>query len=99
MSKKPIDNLKVKRDKKSGSDELAFTKKNYYLLIIGVVLVIIGFILMAGGGSDDISVFNPEIFNHRRLTVAPIFVMLGYTVVFVSIMKRFPKERAEQQSN
>lgn len=95
MSKKPLDTFKKKS---KSTDELAFTQKNYYTLIGGFVFVIIGFILMAGGGSDDPSVFSDAIFNTRRLTVAPILVMGGYAVVFYAIMKRFPKERLEQNA-
>jgi hypothetical protein len=50
---------------------------------------ILGYVLMAGGGSEDPTKFNYEIFNTTRLTVAPFFVILGYVIVLIGIMKKF----------
>lgn len=69
-------------------DQFAFTKTNYLILSAGLVLLVIGYLLMMGGGSDNPNVFNEEIFSIRRITVAPIVVMLGYAVIFVAIMKK-----------
>ena len=63
-----------------------FEKTNYQIMLAGVALLVIGFWLMSGGGSDDPNVFNPEIFNFRRLTLAPIVVLGGFGVVMYSIM-------------
>jgi len=70
------------------SGEFAFGKENYRLMLIGLVFIIIGFILMIGGGSDDPNVFNPEIFNFRRLTLAPVLILAGYAVEIFAIMKK-----------
>jgi hypothetical protein len=80
----------MNKEKKAG---FALEKENYKYLIAGVVLVILGFVLMSGGGSDDPSKFNPEIFSARRITVAPITILIGYIVVMVGIMKK-PKAEA-----
>jgi uncharacterized membrane protein len=69
----------------NGNRPFIFSKQNYMILAIGFVLVIIGFMLMAGGGSDDPGVFNPEVFSFRRITLAPIVVILGFAVVMISI--------------
>lgn len=69
-------------------DQFAFTKTNYLILSAGLVLLVIGYLLMMGGGSDNPNVFNEEIFSIRRISVAPIVVMLGYAVIFVAIMKK-----------
>ncbi len=69
-------------------NELQFKKENYMILIAGVCIVIIGFFLMTGGGSDDPNLYNPEIFSTRRITIAPIVVLLGYAVVMYSILKK-----------
>jgi membrane-bound ClpP family serine protease len=71
--------------------EFAFHKQNYILLLIGIVIVIIGFFLMSGGGSEDPTQFSEEIFSARRITIAPIVVLIGYGFVMYAIMKR-PKE-------
>jgi hypothetical protein len=44
---------------------------------------------MTGGGSDDPNVFNPEMFSFRRITLAPIVVLLGFGIIAFSIMKKF----------
>lgn len=69
----------------------AFGKENYLIIIIGVVLIIAGMLLMIGGGSDDPNTFSEEIFSTRRITVAPIVILLGFGVVLYAIMKK-PKE-------
>lgn len=51
--------------------------------------MIIGFLMMVGGGSDDPKVFDEkELFSERRITLAPITVILGYVVVIFGIMKK-----------
>ncbi|MFN4123714.1 MAG: DUF3098 domain-containing protein [Flavobacteriales bacterium] len=72
--------------KEKTNSGFAFKRINYILMIVGVVMIAIGFALMAGGGSDDPNVFNPEIFSTRRITVAPIVVMLGFIIEAVAIM-------------
>lgn len=68
--------------------EFAFGRENYRLMLIGLVFIIVGFLLMIGGGSDDPNVFNPEIFNFRRLTLAPILILAGYAIEIFAIMKK-----------
>ena len=68
-----------------------FRKENYILFFIGLAFIFIGFVLMAGGGSEDPAVFNEEIFSTTRITIAPILVLLGFTIEFFAIMKK-PKE-------
>jgi len=69
-------------------DEFAFGKENYKWLIIGIGVLILGNLLMVGGGSDDPSVFNPEIFSPRRITLAPLVILAGFATVLVAIVKR-----------
>ena len=72
--------------KKENNLDFAFTKQNYILLIIGLALICIGLFLMIGGGSDDPNVFNDEIFNTQRLTIAPILIAGGFIVEVFAIM-------------
>jgi hypothetical protein len=69
----------------------AFGKENYILMLAGVCFIILGFILMTGGGSNDPNVFNQEMFSPRRITVAPILILVGFGIEIVAIMKR-PKD-------
>ena len=74
---------------------LPLTFENYKLMLIGFVIIVIGFILMAGGGSDDPNVFNEDMFNFRRITLAPILVLGGFAFEVYAIMKKPKKKRQE----
>jgi uncharacterized membrane protein len=78
-------------EKENSSKGFAFGPTNYKLLIAGLVVIFIGFLLMMGGGSDDPNVFNPEIFSTRRITVAPIVVLLGFCIEVVAILYKSKK--------
>ncbi|MDX8341442.1 DUF3098 domain-containing protein [Draconibacterium sp. IB214405] len=69
----------------------ALGKENYKLMAIGFAVIVLGFILMAGGGSDDPNVFSEAIFSFRRITLAPIILLLGFAFEIYAIMKK-PKE-------
>jgi uncharacterized membrane protein len=71
--------------------DFAFGKENYVLVLAGLALIALGFFLMAGGGSEDPNVFSEEIFSTRRITVAPIVILLGFAVEIYAIMKK-PKD-------
>ncbi len=66
--------------------EFIFQKKNYTFLFIGLGLITLGFILMAGGGSDDPNVFNPEIYNFRRIRLAPTLILIGLGIQIYAIL-------------
>ncbi len=71
--------------------DFLFEKVNYKILLIGIAVIVLGFILMAGGGSDDPNVFNEEIFNFRRIRLAPTVVLVGFGITVYSILKN-PKK-------
>lgn len=82
----------MKKNKGNRGKELNFAlkKKNIYLIIVAIFIITIGFLLMMGGGSDDPNVFNEEeIFSFRRITLAPIVILLGYILIAFAIMKKF----------
>ena len=71
--------------------EFLFSKRNYRFLLLSMVLIAFGFILMAGGGSEDPNFFNPEIFNFRRIRLAPTIVLMGFGLAIYSIL--MPKKK------
>ena len=85
---------------KSQSEQtFLFDKENYTWMIGGVLLILIGFFLMAGGKSANPHEFNySEIYSFRRITLAPIVVLLGFAVEVYAIMKK-PKETAAEVAN
>ena len=63
-----------------------FGKRNYVIMLIGIIIIAVGFILMAGGGSEDPTVFNEEIYNFRRIRLAPTLVIIGLIVEIYAIL-------------
>ena len=78
----------LKKETKKGVVDFAFGRENYMLMLIGIALIILGFILMSGGGSGDPKVWNPDIFSFRRITLAPVLVILGFVVEVIAIVKK-----------
>ena len=64
-----------------------FERVNYKILLIGLAVIALGFILMSGGGSDDPNVFSEDIFNFRRIRLAPTVVLLGFGITIYAILK------------
>ncbi|MFN8308446.1 MAG: DUF3098 domain-containing protein [Chitinophagales bacterium] len=66
-----------------------FGKQNYIIMVIGVAVILTGFLLMLGKNNTDPSVFNAEdIYSFRRITLAPIVVMLGFAIEIYAILKK-----------
>lgn len=74
-------------EKNSG---LTLGKTNIYLIAIGFLIIVLGFILMSG--STTIVEFNPDIFSTRRITVAPMVSLFGFTFVIFAILYK-PKAK------
>lgn len=73
-------------------DRMAVAPKGLKLILAGLIVMVAGYILMTGGGSDDPQVFNYEMFNFRRLTLAPIVIIAGIVTIIVGIMGDFDKK-------
>jgi hypothetical protein len=72
---------KVKKVESTEKD-FAFGKENYTLMILGIVVIFIGFVLMYG---------TEDIFDFRKVTLAPIVVLLGFVIEIFAIVRR-PKD-------
>ncbi|MCB9427005.1 MAG: DUF3098 domain-containing protein [Flavobacteriales bacterium] len=75
-------------DNKGLKREFLFDKSNYKILLIGISVIALGFILMSGGASDDPNVFSEDIFNFRRIRLAPTVVLTGFGICIYSILKK-----------
>jgi hypothetical protein len=76
----------------SPAGKIVFGKENYYLMIAGLVVIVIGFILMSGGKYTDPNVFPADdIYSTRRITVAPIVVIIGFAVEIYAVFHRSKK--------
>ena len=80
--------------KENSQSEFIFGRKNYKFMVIGLAVIGLGFILMSGGGSDDPNVFNPEIFNFRRIRLAPTLVLIGFAIEIYAILLNPNKKQA-----
>lgn len=65
--------------------QFVFNKKNYIIFIVSLLVICVGFILMIGGESVNNVDFNPEIFSFRRITIAPITIIIGYIGIILAI--------------
>lgn len=83
-------------EKSVQSSSFVLGKKNFLFILLGFLLTIIGFLLMVGGASDDPNQFNEEIFSSRRLTLAPIVVLIGFLIIGVGIMLKPQKTLPEE---
>ena len=66
-----------------------FEKQNYLLMAIGLVVIIVGYMLMSGGRSADPNVFDADsLYSFRRITLAPILILVGLGIDGYAIMKK-----------
>jgi len=76
----------MNKKKEENKSKLLFGKKNYVIMLIGIAFIGLGFILMAGGGSDNPEIFNEDIYNFRRIRLAPTLVLIGLAIEIYAIM-------------
>ncbi|MCF6180457.1 DUF3098 domain-containing protein [Lutibacter sp.] len=81
----------AKQKKSSLKNQFLFGKKNYIIMLIGIAIIALGFILMSGGGSNNPNVFNPDIYNFRRIRLAPTLVLIGLAVEIYAILAKSKK--------
>lgn len=79
------------------NSNIFFTKKNYLVILAGILVFVIGYFVMSGGNPEDPSDYSDEIFNFRRLTLAPFIVISGYVIVLFGIIKNFKTESTETE--
>lgn len=70
---------KISPKKSAVTSTFSFDKGNYIAMIVGLVIIFIGFVLMAG---------KEDIFGFTKLTLAPIIVLIGFSVEIYAIMKK-----------
>ena len=80
-------------EKKSGTtpspSNNLFGKENYVWIIAGLLVIGLGLILMAGGKSSDPNVFKPEeVYSFRRITLAPILIIIGLALEVFAIFRK-----------
>ena len=74
----------------SGKDFL-FNNRRYKILTISIFIIGLGFLIMSGGESSDPDIFNDEIYNFRRIRLAPLMVVSGFILCIFSILHKDKK--------
>lgn len=96
--KKVVKTSKAKRKKprssKSGASDktefqLLFNKKNYTYVLAGLGCMLLGMLLMMGGGQESPDTWNAEeIYSFRRITLAPLLILIGLVLQIFAIFKK-----------
>lgn len=70
-----------KKDTSTDNQQIGFVfgKSNYRYMLISIAVVILGFILMIG---------ETDIYDFRKIVLAPIVVLIGFAIGFVAILKK-----------
>ena len=66
--------------------QFLFSTNRYKILLTSIFIIFVGFLLMSGGGSENPEVFNNEIYNFRRIRLAPLVVIFGFILCIISIL-------------
>ncbi len=79
----------TEKSSNNSKEPFSFPKENYKLLIIGLLINVFGYFLMIGGANEDPNTFNAdEMFSDRRITIAPMLIVLGFGLILYSIMRK-----------
>ncbi len=89
VAPRPASTTRTGENPSKSEQVFLFDKENYIWMLGGVALILIGFALMAGGKSPDPHKFNyEEIYSFRRITLAPLVLLLGFGIEIYAIMKK-----------
>lgn len=73
-------------------NKFAITPRGLRLMVVGLVVMVAGYILMCGPAVKDPAVFNYDMFDFRRIVVAPVVIVCGIIVEIVAIMRTGKKK-------
>lgn len=59
--------------------QFVFNKENYRLMLASIGVIVLGFVLMIG---------ETDIYDFRKIVLAPIVVLAGFGLGFVAILKK-----------
>ena len=56
------------------------------MLFLSIFVIALGFIIMSGGETSAPNIFSGEIYNFRRIRLAPLIVLSGFILCIFSIL-------------
>ena len=69
--------------------DFLFSKENYYFIGGGFLLIVLGMFLMNGGHMPDDATWDPDIiYSFRRITLAPIVILIGLALPLIGIFRK-----------
>jgi len=81
--------VSTKDSKQRLQTEFIFGKRSYLFMILGFVLIVLGLFLMSGGRQPDPNTWEPDvIYSARRITLAPLVILIGFGVEIYAIFTR-----------
>lgn len=88
--------LNVTKKKSAVKWEFPLEKNNLMIIGVGLLVILIGYMLMATGVTEDPAVADGKWNNPMAVTIAPILLIIGYTVIIpYGIIKKFKKVEAQ----
>lgn len=90
----PKEKESAARSFRSGADkpqtqQMVFSRQNYYWMLLGAGLIALGMVLMLGGHMPSPDVWDDSIiYSWRRTVLAPFLILAGLVVEVYAIFKR-----------
>lgn len=78
-SSKKNKTVEIKASKTPVQGNFVFGPQNYRLMLIGLAVIVLGFALMYG---------KEDIYDFRKITLAPIVVLAGFVIEIFAIMHK-----------
>jgi len=67
---------------------MLFNRENFKWIFIGIGFIVLGMFLMMGGSMPSPDVWDESlIYSHRRITLAPIMILIGLGIQVYAIFK------------
>lgn len=82
-------------NKNNTDKKFAVDATGLWLMLAGLVVLFAGFALLSGGGVKDPQVFNYDMFDTRRLVVAPLVMLCGIVIEIYAIMRGHKSQKEE----
>jgi len=87
--KAPVAKTSRRRGRVKEKVPMLFGKENFKWIFAGVGLIAIGLFLMMGGSMPSPDVWDESlIYSHRRITIAPFFILAGLVLQFYAIFRK-----------